>query len=104
MAIYRERTKWWTGEMLSGTVGTSAAAAERLLEDLCSAGLLNVRIASAVEYQYAPRSGETEALVTDLDQALRYARVRLYTLITSRSSRAVHDFADAFRFRGKKRG
>ena len=104
LAMYREPTRWWTDEMLAETVGTSVGAAERLLEDLCSANLLRVRIASAVGYQYSPGSEETERLVVDLVHALRHARVRIYTLIASRSSRALHEFADAFRFRSGKRG
>lgn len=104
LAMYREPTRWWTGDMLAETVGTPVDAAERLLEDLCSANFLRVRIASAVVYQYGPESEETERLVVDLVHALRHARVRIYTLLTSRSSRALHEFADAFRFRSGKRG
>jgi hypothetical protein len=104
VAMYREPTKWWTGEMLAQSVGTSVGAAERLLDDLCSASLLKVRITSALMYQYSPASEEMERLVADLVDALRHARVRIYTLITSRSSRALHEFADAFRFRSGKRG
>ena len=104
VAMYREPTKWWTGEMLAQSVGTSVGAAERLLDDLCSASLLKVRITSALMYQYSPASEEMERLVVDLVDALRHARVRIYTLITSRSSRALHEFADAFRFRSRERG
>jgi hypothetical protein len=104
LAMYRDPSRWWTGEVLAQTIGTSVGAAEQILEELGSANLLKVQIASAVAYQYSPGSHVTEGLVRDLVHALRHSRVRIYTLITSRSARGLHEFADAFRFRSKKRG
>jgi hypothetical protein len=103
VAMHREPARWWTAAALADSVGTSVAAAEQILEDLCSANLLGVKVSSTVVYQFSPGSPELQPLVPELIDALRTARVRVYTLITSRAASAVRDFADAFRFKGRRK-
>ena len=98
------RARWWDGESLASSLGVSAKLAERILEELCSASLLAVNVGSAVRYQFNPATPELETLVAEFVDACRQSRVRIYTLIASPTTRSLHDFADAFRFREKDRG
>jgi hypothetical protein len=102
--LHRDRAQWWTAEGLARVLGVSEPAANQILEELCSANLLAVRVGSALAYQYAPGSRELETVASELVEALRFARPRIYTLITSRSTQALRQFADAFRLRGRDRG
>jgi hypothetical protein len=102
LLLERDARQWWTADALAGFLGISPGMAEQILDELCSANLLNVRVASAVSYQFSPGSPEMSRLVLDLVEALRYARPRIYALITSRSSRALWEFADAFRWRRRR--
>ena len=104
VAIHREPARWWTAEALADSVGTSVGTAERILEDLCSANLLSVKVCSTVVYQLSPGSPALQRIVLELLDAFRTARVRVYSLITSPASSAVRDFADAFGFKGKRGG
>lgn len=104
LAMHREPERWWTDQSISDATGAPLHVAEQILEDLCSANLLNVRITSAVAYQFNPGSEDLKETVADVVDALRLGRTRVYTLITSRSSRALRDFADAFRLRRPNRG
>jgi hypothetical protein len=103
--IHRDPTRWWTCENLASAVGASVTTAEQILEDLCSANLLEVRLASAaVAYRFNPGSPDTEQRIAQLADALRSGRDRVYALVSSPSSRAMRDFADAFRLRARHRG
>jgi hypothetical protein len=99
-----ERARWWTGETLGRELRILTAAAEEVLEDLCSANLLEVQIASALAYRYTPGSAALKARAAAVVEALRYAPVQVYTLCGSPSVRAARQFADAFRLRRRSRG
>ena len=86
LALYREPSRWWTGRTVSQAIGTSVPTADQILEDLCSANLLGVRVSSSIAYQFNPGSPEIQRLVTEFIEALRGGRQKISTLITDRRS------------------
>ena len=96
--------RWWTGETLGRELQVLTSTAENVLEDLCSANLLEVQIASAVAYRYKPGSPELEARAAAVIEALRRSRAHSYSLCGSRFVRVARQFADALRLKRRKGG
>jgi hypothetical protein len=73
----------------------------RMLERLASLNLVDVRLGSSVLYRYAPTTPELGAVVLEL--AREYNSRPLFVLDSIRSTSAIEAFADAFRFKKKRR-
>jgi predicted transcriptional regulator len=87
------RSRWWTADALASYVNVSTAAAEKILEELCSGSLLAVQASSKIAYRFSPATPDLDALVDDFVDTLRQSRPRVFELISSHASRS--DLADA---------
>lgn len=88
----------WQVAKVAERLYISEKSAEKLLDDLCSAGML---LCDDVNYRYHP---ETDAMRNTIDEVARtYSQnlVAMTNLIHSSVERKAHQFADAFNLRKK---
>jgi hypothetical protein len=98
LLIWRTRPKAWTVEEMAVSLFLSPDATRRILEDL-SAQHLVAGVSGACEtYTYASEP-DRDQLVASLDAIYRRELIRVSTLIHSKPSAAVRDFARAFRLK-----
>lgn len=84
-----------SAEEASRRLHTSQHSSRTRLEELVRTGHVAVR---AERYRYAA-SGEADRAVAELERYYGTHRTRIISLIFSRPSESVRDFADAFRLR-----
>ena len=99
MLVVQSPQRWWDAAAVRRETGLSAAAASRILQQLASANLLDIKVTGDVRYQFAPGTPELDAtarLVSDL-----YCRtpVAIVSALPGMHRRSLADFADAFRIR-----
>ena len=77
-------------------------AARDLLQDLIREEIIAPVPETAEQYYYKTKSPEMDRLIGRVDETYRKQIVRVSTLIHSKASSAVRDFARAFRFTKKR--
>jgi hypothetical protein len=102
LQLRRDPGQWSSAESVAAALGIAPPSVERVLEELGSQNLVDVRIASDLVYRFAPLDEAVLPLIAELAEA-RYADRELLEAILAnrrRRPRAALDFADAFRLRG----
>lgn len=96
-------TRSWTAAEIARELRTNPASAARRLEDLTILGLLRIAARDELAYAYAPEREELRRAVAELRRCYAERRVAVISAIYEPISAAdpIHDFADAFRIRGK---
>ena len=85
-----------SGDLAKGFMSTEVA--EHLLDDLSRENIIAVAQESEELYHYETKSEEKDRLIELVDVIYRRQIVRVSTMIHSKASAAVRDFARAFRF------
>ena len=92
----------WTAEAMAKRLYVNMAYTESLLRDLVGKGLVSAVQNPGEGYQYNVGNKEKDRVIGRLDQVYRREIVRISTLIHSKASAGVREFARAFEFKRKK--
>ncbi len=101
--LWNSRPVWWTSEELASRLYVPLEKVNHLLRDLARMQLVAESQSSPLKYSYLPKSEEQNDLLVSLDEAYRKDLVRISTLIHSKTSSGVREFARAFRLRQEKK-
>ena len=101
--LWNSRPVWWTCEELASRLYVPTEAVTRLLRDLARIQLVAESEGAPPKYSYLPKSAEQNELLSSLDNAYRKDLVRISTMIHSKASSSIREFARAFRFRQEKK-
>lgn len=98
LLLWNSKPKSWSAQELGRRLYVDAKRAQSLLQDLARQRFLIVLPGDSEEFRYEPRSEQTDRLIVSLDRIYRRQVVQISTIIHSKASSAVRDFARAFRF------
>ncbi|MGC2330140.1 MAG: hypothetical protein WA581_01690 [Candidatus Acidiferrales bacterium] len=98
LLLWNSRPAKWSAADLASRLYVDRDVAGQLLGDLTREALVVAMPGSAEQYYYEPKSDERDRLVELVDVTYRKQVVRISTMIHSKASSAVRDFARAFRF------
>ena len=101
--LWNSRPVWWTSEELASRLYVPLDAVLRLLRDLVRMEFVAESKTAELKYSYLPKSKEQDELLSSLDHAYRKDLVRISTLIHSKTSSGIREFARAFRLRQEKK-
>ena len=101
--LWNSRPVWWTTEELASRLYVEHKQVEELLRDLVRMQLISESEANPPKYSYLANSEEQNELLQSLDSAYRKDLVRISTMIHSKTSSGVREFARAFRLRQEKK-
>lgn len=102
MLLWNSRPVRWTSQELTSRLYISPEQVTALLRDL-----LELRLATELhdfgrKYSYFSRSPEQDEMMRQVDLVHRSDLIRISTMIHSKRSSAVQDFARAFRFKKER--
>ena len=100
LLLWRESRRAWTPETLAQRLWVVPAVAKGILEDLVRDQLLSAGTGQS-EYRYQP-DPEKDRLLGLVDNIYRKEMIRISTLIHSKASSAVREFARAFRLKKER--
>ena len=98
LLLWNSRPSKWSADDLSKRLYVDRNVARKLLEDLSRGQLIATFPGNAEQYFYESKSAEGDHLIELVDLTYRKQVVRISTIIHSKASSAVRDFARAFRF------
>lgn len=98
LILWNSRPKQWPVQEIANALYISEDAARRVLQDLTRRSLISQVMGQSESYSYQPESEDKAELLEALDTIYRREVVRVSTMIHSKASAAVRDFARAFRF------
>jgi hypothetical protein len=98
LLLWNTSPNTWLAEDVGKRLYVKTSVASSLLRDLARQNLLTVSSDSLERFSYQTGAPDRDRLITLLDDAYRHQIVRISTLIHSKASSAVLDFARAFRF------
>lgn len=97
LLLWNTRPKCWSAADLATRLYVDPSVVRYLLQGLGRKGLINGPD-DKEEYSYRSESEAADKLVEEVDRVYRWQVVRVSTLIHSKASSALRDFARAFRF------
>lgn len=97
LLLWNTRPQGWTREDLATRLYIRLDEASKLLGDLLRDELVTLAPDAPDQYRYKNGGTEKDALIEELDATYRRELVRVSTMIQSKASSAVRDFARAFR-------
>jgi hypothetical protein len=98
LLLWNSRPQPWTVENLAKRLYVSTEIVDALLDDLVRRGLIVCVEGAPDGYRYESSSIAQDQLLSTLDLTYRRETVRISTMIHSKPSSSVRDFARAFRF------
>ncbi len=98
LLLWNSKPRAWSAGEVGQRLYIDAKRASLLLQDLARQRFLAAIPADPEQYRYESRSDQTDRLISTLDITYRRELVRVSTIIHSKASSAVRDFARAFRF------
>lgn len=98
LLLWNSRPQPWTLDNIAKRLYVASSTAAALVQDLSRQGLATIIPGSPEQYGYGPQSEEKDMLISRLDAIYRREVVRISTMIHSKPSSRVRDFARAFRF------
>jgi len=101
--LWNSRPVWWTCDELASRLYIPLDKVSQLLRDLVRMQLAAESRTSPPKYAYLAKSEEQNELLSSLDSAYRKDLVRISTMIHSKTSSGVREFARAFRLRQEKK-
>lgn len=101
--LWNSRPVWWITEELASRLYVPLKQVEELLRDLIRMQLIAESQTNPPKYSYLAKSEEQNELLYSLDAAYRKDLVRISTMIHSKTSSGVREFARAFRLRQEKK-
>jgi DNA-binding MarR family transcriptional regulator len=102
MLLWNSRPVRWTSEELASRLYISPEQVTALLRDLIKLKLVAELHDFGVKYSYFPRSPEQDEMMRQVDLVHRSDLIRISTMIHSKKSSALQDFARAFRFKKER--
>jgi predicted ArsR family transcriptional regulator len=102
LLLWNSRPAKWSPEDLAKRLYIDRGAARELLQELSREEIIAPAPENAEQFYYKTKSTEKDQLVAKVDETYRKELVRVSTLIHSKASSAVRDFARAFRFTKKR--
>lgn len=102
LLLWNSRPSKWSGEDLAKRLYTDRDTARTLLQDLTRDDLIAAFPGPAEQYCYESKSPERDRIIELVDATYRRQVVQISTVIHSKPSSAVRDFARAFRFKKEK--
>jgi predicted DNA-binding transcriptional regulator len=97
LLVWNSRPQPWTIENLAQRLYVSSDVVLTLLQDLVRQGLIAIVPGPPQGYRYETASPEQDQLMAAVDETYRREVVRISTLIHSKPSPSVREFARAFR-------
>jgi len=97
--LWNSRPVSWSLAELASRLYVTPERAHEILNDLMRLQLVQEMEGAQPRFGYFPRSGEQDALMQEMDSIYRKDLVRISTMIHSKESSPVREFARAFRFR-----
>lgn len=97
--LWNSRPVGWTEEDLASRLYLPPERVREVLRDLIRLQIAQEIAGSPVRYAYITRSEEQNDLMHRIDHAYRRDLVRISTMIHSKASSPVREFAKAFRFK-----
>jgi hypothetical protein len=101
--LWNSRPVWWTREELASRLYVPLDKVTQLLRDLVRKKLIAESPTSPPKYSYRPKSVEQNELLLSVEAAYRRDLVRISTMIHSKPSSGVREFARAFKFTQEKK-
>ena len=101
--LWNSRPVGWTCEELASRLYVPMEKVTQLLRDLVRMQFVTESQTTPPKYSYLPKSEEQNELLASLDGAYRKDLVRISTMIHSKTSSGVREFARAFRLRQEKK-
>ncbi len=98
LLLWNSRPQPWTVENLARRLYVSTEVVGSLLQDLERRRLIVLESGPPQGYRYASESTEKDELIAAVDGTYRREVVRISTMIHSKPSSSVREFARAFRF------
>lgn len=102
LLLWEQRPSPWNIEDLAQRLYISTEETRTILLDLKGKGLISVASGHSESFQYDLVSDQRNDLIRRTEELYRRQIVRISTLIHSKPSSAVRDFARAFRFKKEK--
>jgi len=104
LMLWNTRPKPWSVEGMAKALYVSPETAHKILQDVAQRGLIVPVSApgAAEQYGYQSQSADRDALLRAVESTYRRELVRVSTMIHSKASPAVREFARAFRFTKEK--
>ncbi len=97
--LWNSRPVGWTEKDLASRLYIPQEQVRAVLRDLIRLQILQEIPGEPQRYSYRPRSEEQDELMCRIDRAYRSDLVRVSTMIHSKASSPVREFAKAFRFK-----
>ncbi|HEY1463314.1 MAG TPA: hypothetical protein VGF44_07845 [Terriglobales bacterium] len=98
LLLWNSRPQPWTIENLAQRLYISKDIVRGLLEDLIRQRMIVLVPGSSQGYRYSSESTEKDQLMANVDNTYKREVVRISTMIHSKPSASLRDFAKAFRF------
>lgn len=100
LLLWRESSRAWTPETLAKRLWVTPPVSRSILNDLVRDQLLSAD-PGRDEYRYQP-DPEKDRLLRSVDNMYRQEMIRISTMIHSKASSAVREFARAFRLKKER--
>lgn len=97
--LWNSRPVGWTADELVSRLYVPKDSVAQVIRDLVRLQLVQEQPGLPPKYSYFPRSEEQNELMQLVDNAYRRDLVRISTMVHSKASSSVREFARAFRFR-----
>ena len=97
--LWNSRPVGWTAEELSSRLYVPADRTDQIIQDLVRQQLVQQGPGSPARFSYLPRNDEQNEWMFRVDTAYRREIVRISTMLHSKASPSVREFARAFRFK-----
>jgi hypothetical protein len=98
LLLWGSKPRPWSSSEMARALYVKPSFSERILKDLAKRDLAVEVPENYSSFHYSAHCEETNALVEALDSIYRREIVRISTMIHSKGSAAMQDFAEAFRF------
>ncbi len=100
--LWNSRPVGWTPEELASRLYLPADKVIEILNELLRQQLVQQIPAPTPKYSYLPRNEEQDEWMYKVDNAYRRELVRISTMLHSKASPSVREFARAFRFKKER--
>lgn len=97
--FWNSRPVGWTCEEMASRIYVPTEKVVTILRDLVRLQVVQELPATPAKFSYMPRSEEQNDLMHRIDEAYRRDLVRISTMVHSKASSSVREFARAFRLR-----
>jgi predicted transcriptional regulator len=102
LLLVNNQPKAWSVDEMARSLYVRSEVASKILESLVQRRLISVNPDDASKYSYSPNDDEKNKLMVNVDAVYRKELTRISSLIHSKASAGVLDFARAFRFKKDK--